>query len=162
MNTENDWEHTAEANMVDGLIEKVTQKEMMTAMKPGKAAGSFEGCAEMISVSGKVGVNMIMELCQYVANGKGMSDEWQTSVLVPIFKEKFDVRNCNLCRGVKLLEHAMKIVERVLARSIQKSLYANAMQFRPTAGRETTDAFFVMKTVQKEYKDEKNCGIWVF
>ena len=47
-----------------------------------------------------------------------MPDEWQTSVLVPIFKGKEDVKNCNTYRGVKLIEHVMKIVERVLERRI--------------------------------------------
>ena len=51
-------------------------------------------------------------------DGKGMPDEWQTSVLVPFFKGKGDVRNCNIYRRVKLLEHAMKIVQRVLERRI--------------------------------------------
>ena len=40
-----------------------------------------------------------------------MPDEGQISLLVPIFKEKGDVTNWNSCRGVKLLEHAMKIIE---------------------------------------------------
>ena len=57
-------------------------------MKPGKVAGPFEICAEMISASGEVGISVIMELCQLVLDGKGMPDEWQTSVLVPIFKGK--------------------------------------------------------------------------
>ena len=39
-------------------------------------------------------------------------------VLVPISKGKGDVKNCNAYRGVKLLEHAMKIVERVVKRRI--------------------------------------------
>ena len=30
----------------------------------------------------------MVELCQRVLDGKGMPDGWQTSVLVPIFKEK--------------------------------------------------------------------------
>ena len=59
----------------------------------------------------------MVRLCQHVLHGKGMSDEWQTNVLVLIFKRKGDVRNCNT-RGVKRLEHAMKIVERVLERKI--------------------------------------------
>ena len=60
----------------------------------------------------------MVELCQRVIDGKGMPDKWQTSVLVPIFKGKGDVRNCNTYR-VKLLEHPMKIVERVLEKRIQ-------------------------------------------
>ena len=87
-------------------------------MKPGKAAGPSELCAEMISASGIVGVSVMVELCQRVLRGKGMPDEWQTSVLVPIFKGKGDVRNYSTYREVKLLEHAMKIVERVLERRI--------------------------------------------
>ena len=42
------------------------------------------------------------EFCQRDLDGKGMPDEWQISVLVLIFKEKRDVRNCNAYRGVKL------------------------------------------------------------
>ena len=53
-------------------------------------------------------------------DGKGMPDERQTSVLVPIFKGKGDGKNCNAYRGVKLLEHALNIVERVLERRIQE------------------------------------------
>ena len=44
-----------------------------------------------------------------------MQNEQQTSVLVPIL-EKGDARNRIAHRGVKLLEHAMKIIERVLER----------------------------------------------
>ena len=45
----------------------------------------------MISASGEVGVSVIVKLCQRVLNGKRMSDDWQTSVLVPIFKEKGNI-----------------------------------------------------------------------
>ena len=60
-------------------------------MKPGKAAGPSEVCAGMISAIGDVGVSVMMELCQRVLDRKEMPDEWETSVLVPIFKEKRDV-----------------------------------------------------------------------
>ena len=87
-------------------------------MKPGKAARPSEECAEMITANGEVGVSVMVKLCQCVLDEKGIPDEWQTSVLVPIFKGKGDVRSCNTYKGVKLLEHAMKIVERVLVRRI--------------------------------------------
>ena len=74
----------------------------------------------MIPDSGEVGVGVMVELSQRVLDGKGMLDEWQTSVLVPIFKGKRDVRNCNTYRGVKLLAHAIEIIERVLERRIRK------------------------------------------
>ena len=40
-------------------------------------------------------------------------------MIVPVFKGKGDVISCGSYRGVKLLEHAMKIVEMVLERRIQ-------------------------------------------
>ena len=56
--------------------------------------------------------------CQRMMNGTGMPDKQKTSVLVLIFMGKGDVKNCYAYRGVKLVEHAMKIVERALKRSI--------------------------------------------
>ena len=50
----------------------------------------------------------MMELCQRVLDGRGMPDEWKTSVIVPIFKGKDHVVSFGSYRGVKLLEHAMK------------------------------------------------------
>ena len=129
MNEENDWNHVTAASIVEGPIKSVTCKEMAIAikvMKPTKTAGPPEVCAEMVSASGEVGVSVTVER---VLDGKEMPDEWQTSVLVPIFKEKRDVRNCNTDRGVKLLEHAMKIVDRVLDRRIREIVNIDSMQF---------------------------------
>ena len=47
------------------------------ALKPGKAAGSPEVCAEIILASEEVETSVTMEPCR---NGKRMLDEWQTSV----------------------------------------------------------------------------------
>ena len=121
MNKEDGWDHVTAASMVEGPIKNVTREEMaipIKEIKPRKAAGPSEVCAEMISASVEVGVSVMLELCQRVLDGKGMPDKWKTSVLVPIFKGKGDARSCNTCKGVKLLEHAMKIVERVLERRI--------------------------------------------
>ena len=69
-----------------------------------------------------------------------MPDEWQTIVLVPIFKRRGNVRNCNIYRGIKLLEHTIKVVERVPERRIQELVNIDAMQFGLMPGRGTTDA----------------------
>ena len=58
MNKENDWDHMTAASMVEGSIKNVTREVMAIAikvMKPGKAAGPSEVCAEIISASGIVG-----------------------------------------------------------------------------------------------------------
>ena len=55
----------------------------MQKMRSGKATAPFEVSAEMISASGKIGVKVMMELCQPVLDGRGMSGEWKSSVIVP-------------------------------------------------------------------------------
>ena len=108
--------------MKEGPIKNPLRKEMAIAIKvmqARKTAGPSELCAEMVSARGEVGISVVMELCQHALDRKGMPDEWRKSVLVPIFKGKGDVRNCNTYRGVKLLERAMKIVERVRERRIR-------------------------------------------
>ena len=79
-------------------------------MKSGKANGPSEARVEMIVASGEIGVKVMMDLCQHVLDDRGMSNEWKTSVIVPIFKGMGDVMSCGSYRGGKLLEHAMKIV----------------------------------------------------
>ena len=93
--------------------------EAMNKMKLGKAAGPSEVNMDMIIASVKFGVGVIKKLCQRVLDGKGIPEERKTSVAVPIFEEKEDVMDCGAYRGVKLLEHTIKIVERVLENKIR-------------------------------------------
>ena len=60
----------------------------MQRMKSGKATGPSEVSVEMIVASGKIGVKVMMELCQRVLDGGEILDECKTSVIVPIFKGK--------------------------------------------------------------------------
>ena len=93
---ENDWDHMTVGSIVEGLIEKVACKEVVMAkkvMKPERLSDP-QVCAEMISASRELGICEVMEFCLRVLDEKGMPDEWQISGLVPIFKEKGDLRNC--------------------------------------------------------------------
>ena len=69
-------------------------------------------------------------------------------MLVPVFKETGNERNCNTYIGVQLLEHSKKIVKRLLERRTRQLVNVDAMQFgfMPCSG--TTDALFVMRRMQ--------------
>ena len=101
INEENEWEHMVETDLVEGTVKKVVRDEIveaMQSMKSGKATGPSEVNVETIVASGEVGMKVMMELCQRVLDGRGMPDEWKTSVIVPIFKEKSDVMSCGSYR----------------------------------------------------------------
>ena len=152
---ENEWDQMAEADMVEGPIEEVTYEEVIKAMnmmKLGKAAGPSELNMDMIMASGKFGVGVLKKLCQRVVDGKGMPEEWKTSAVVPIFKGKGDVMDCGAYRGVKLLEHAMKIVERELEKRIRELVMVDDMQFGFMPGKGTTDALFILRRMQEEFR----------
>ena len=130
MNEENKWDHMMETDVVEGPVEKVARNEILKAMQKmesGKATGTSEVSVEMIVATGEIGVKVMMELCQRVLDGRGMSDEWKTSAIVYIFKGKGDVMSCGSYIGVKLLEHVTKIVERVLQRRIRTLVNLNKM-----------------------------------
>ena len=68
-----------------------------------------------------------------------MPVEWVLSIMVPIFKG--DIRNCSCYGAVKLLEHGMKVVERVLEKRFHRIV--DEMQFGLMSERETIDAVFI-------------------
>ena len=81
----------AEADMVEGPVEEVTYEEVIKAMnkmKLGKAGCPSEVNKDMIMANEKFGVGVLKKLCQRVLDGKGMPEEWKTSVVVPILKER--------------------------------------------------------------------------
>ena len=76
---------------VEGQVQKVAHNEIVEAiqkMTSGKATEPFEVRLKMLVASDKIQVKVMMELCQYVLDGREMPDKWKTSVIVPIFKKK--------------------------------------------------------------------------
>ena len=76
-------------------------------------------------------------------DGRGIPDEWALSVVVPIFKRNGDAMRCLAYKGVKLLEHAMKIVEKVLERRMRHMVKVDEMQFGFMPGKGTIDAVLI-------------------
>ena len=151
MNEENEWDQNGKAVLVEGPVERVSREEVVKAireMKAGKAAGPSEVSVEMIAASGEMGIGVMVELCQGVLNGR----ECWMSILV---LRKVDAMSCEAYRGVKLLEHAMKIVEKVLEKRLRRVVKVNEMQFGFMPGKGTIDAVFILRRLQEEYLEKE-------
>ena len=112
-----------EGDAVEDPVEYVKRKEVLQILneiKTGKVPGHSEVSLELIAASGGVGIHVMVRICQKVLDGSGMPVEWALSIVVPIFKGKGDIRNCCFNGAVKLLEHDMKVVERVLAKRLHR------------------------------------------
>ena len=81
--------------------------------------------------------------------GQGrIPDDW-SSILLPVFKGKGDPMECGSYRAIKLLEHAMKVTERVFERRISEKVKIDAMQLGFMPGKGTSDAIFTVRQYKK-------------
>ena len=90
-----------------------------------------------------------------------MPNEMPLSIVIPIFKGKGDIRNSSCHRAVKLLEHGMKVVERVLEKRLCIIVTVDEMQFGLMPERGTIDAVFILRRLQ-EKEHAKGTKLHVF
>ena len=70
-------------------------------------------------------------------------------MVLPIYKGKGDSMECGSYRGIKLLQHAMKVVERISEHRIGQQFEIDNMQFGFMKGKGTIDAIFVVRQMKK-------------
>ena len=63
--------------------------------------------------------------------------------------------NSGMHRGVKLVEHAMKIIEKVLEKRLRKVVKIDDMQFGFIPGKGTINTVFILRRIQEEYLAEQ-------
>ena len=52
---------------------------------------------------------LLLDLCNGIVKEGSIPEDWKSSVVLPIYKGKGDPMECGSYRGIKLLEHAMKV-----------------------------------------------------
>ncbi|XP_070005926.1 uncharacterized protein [Nicotiana sylvestris] len=75
--------------------------------------------------------------------------------MVPVYKNKGDIQNCNNYRGIKLLSHTMKVWERVVEGRIRRAVSISEKQFGFMSGRSTTEATHLIRRLVELYRDRK-------
>ena len=91
-------------------------QEQVGQLKPPGLSGL---AAEVIQAMGDTGTQWILDLCNGIVKDCTPED-WKSCVILPIYKGKRDPMECGSYTGIKLLEHAMKVVERILEDRIQQ------------------------------------------
>ena len=134
----------------------------MKKCSTGKATGPSGVAIEMIKASGTLGIRWMTELCNTILQEGHIPADWTRSTLIPFYKNKGDPLECRSYRGIKLLEQALKLYERVLEVRIREQVNINDMQFGFMPGKGTTDAIFITRQVQEKHlakkKDLYLCG----
>ena len=85
-------------------------------------------------------------------------EDWKHSTLIRIFKGKGNILHCGDYRGMKLLEHMMKVYERIIDSRIREQVAVDEIQFGFMTGKGTTDATFILRqTQEKALEGNRGC-----
>jgi len=85
----------------------------------------------------------ILDLCNGIVKEGCISEDQKSSVLLPVYVRKGVPMECGSYRGIKLLEHAMKMVERISEYRIWQQIDIDGMQLRFMKGKEPLMPFLL-------------------
>ena len=151
LNTGNEYDELSEALPVEGPIQNVNRAEVEKAIRSGKknkAGGKSEVTIDLIKALGEMGQEWIYSLIEKIWDTEIKPKEWEDSEMVKFYKQKGDILNCENYRGIKLLEHVLKVLERVLEGRLRELVPVHRHQFGFMSGKSTTDAIFIVKQIQ--------------
>ena len=80
-----------------------------------------------------------------------MPESWKRSTVVSLYKGKGNVLECGNYHTSKLLEHGMKVLERVFEKRLRKMVEIREEQYGFVAGKRTINAIFIQRQLQEKY-----------
>ena len=96
----------------------------MRRMKRGKAVGPDDIPVEAWREFGKAEVTLTITLRNIMQTEK-IPDDWRYSTLIPTFKNKGGIQDCQNYRGIKVTSHTLKIWERVVDKRLRGRVQAS-------------------------------------
>jgi len=149
------WDHKISVEVKEGPADCIRMAEVravLKKMKRHKAPGLSGLVAEMIQATRDIGIQWISDLCNGIVKEGSIPEDWKSSVVLPIYKGKGDPIECGSYRGIRLLEHAMKVVERIFEYRIRQQIEIDDMQFGFMKGKGTTYAIFMARQMQENFR----------
>ena len=137
------------------LITVEMVKEAVAKMKVGKAAGPSGIVAEMLKAAGDSCYPLISNLANSIVFHNKIPSDWENSFIINLYKGKGDALERGNYRGLKLLDQAMKVIERIVEKLIRDIVNIDEMQFGFMPGKGTTDAIFILRQLQEKFLAKK-------
>ena len=100
------------------------------------------------------------DLCNAIVKECEIPNDWNKSYMIHVYKGKGAALECGSYRGIKLLEHAMKVFRRLVDIRLRQILCIDVMQLGFTPGKGTTDAVFILRQIQERYLVKKR-DLWM-
>ena len=68
--------------------------------------------------------------------------------------------DCGFHRGIKMIDHVMKVLKRLVEKKVKSKGTSDSMQFGFTSAKGTTDAIFIVRQMQEKYLAKKK-ELWM-
>ncbi|XP_060182136.1 uncharacterized protein LOC132611779 [Lycium barbarum] len=117
----------------------------MRKMSRGKATGTDEFPVKFWKSAGRAGLEWLIGLFNVIFRTAMMHEDWRWSTLIPLYKNKGDIQNCNNYKDIKLLSHTVKVWERVGEVRVRKRVSTSENQFGFMPDRSTTEAIHLVR-----------------
>src|SRR5213083_131660 len=140
-----------EASVDEREISVAAVSSAISKAKSGKAAGPSGVAADMLKAAGEAEVKWVTDICNEVVRSGVVPVDWRRSWMVNVYKGKGNALECSSYRGIKLLEHVLKVLERVIEARLRKTVKIDEMPFGFCPGKGTTDAIFIVRQVQEKF-----------
>ena len=148
--------HLIHKEPCQGPHPKIERKWVNVAKdKDSKAVGTSGIAAEILKAAGDIGLGILTDLCNTIIQENSIPSRWDVSIILNCFKGKGVALVRSNYRGLKLIEHALKVFERVIENLLRDKVDIGSMQFGFMPGNGTTDAIFVVRQVQERFMDKK-------
>src|SRR6267154_698996 len=134
-----------------GVLSAAEVRLAISEAKSGKAAGPSGVATDMLKAAGELGVRWVADICSEVVSSGEIPADWKRSWMVNVYKGKGNALECSSYRGIKLLDHVLKVLERVIEAWVRKMVKLEEMQFGFSPGKGTTDAIFIVRQVQEKF-----------
>ena len=146
--------YTDEFEKVEGPLQNVTIVEVLRALmkkKNNKTASPSKVTSDLIKMTEEVSVNQLRKIFEQIILNEKCSKEWEDSDTEVVYKGKGDALDCGYYRGIRLLEHSMKVWKKVLEARLREIITINQNQLGFSPGKNTIDGLFVLRQLQEKY-----------
>ena len=134
----------------------------MNRMKIGKASGPSGVALEMFKAGKDKCLKSLTNIFSDILFNNKLPEQWLFSSLVPIFKGNGDPLNPNSYKGIKLLEHAFKLYEKILDGRLRDVVDVDKMLYAFMPGRETVDAVLALRRLTEKFRAKNKKLFFVF
>jgi hypothetical protein len=130
--------------------------------KKNTAAGIDLITTEMLIAGGTTSIDWLTRIFNVAWHERKVPLDWQRAVIIPLWKNKGNKRDCETYRGISLLSQAGKMFAKIIESRIRPiaELQLNNSQFGFRKGKGCTDAIFAMRQLsEKAIEYNKNLNI---